>query len=106
MRNLFKTTAWGTILLTILLMNLTTSITFAADPIRLDGVLGLAEVQVKRGSQTLSVRVGDSLQARDQFSTGPSQSVKLLFPDGSVLLVAPLSSVQVNSTQTEDGHRI
>jgi len=54
----------------------------------------------------LRVKEGEFLQAKDELQTGPGESVRIVFPDGSQLWVGGSSLVRVNSGVAEGGQSI
>jgi hypothetical protein len=73
---------------------------------RLDLLQGMQEVSVKRGNEVLHLKEGNSLQPKDELSTGPKQSVRIAFPDGSQIWVGSSTTIQVNSGVAEGGAKI
>ncbi|MFL5815118.1 MAG: FecR domain-containing protein [Bdellovibrionia bacterium] len=73
---------------------------------RLDLFQGTQEVTVKRGNDILHLKEGNSLQPKDELSTGPKESVRIIFPDGSQIWVGSSTTVQVNSGVAEGGAKI
>jgi hypothetical protein len=54
----------------------------------------------------LRVKEGEFLQAKDELKTGPGESVRVVFPDGSQLWVGGSTLVRVNSGIAEGGQSI
>lgn len=82
------------------------NLTQAADAIRLDMLQGAKEISISRGAAHLIVKEGDTLQPKDELTTGPKESVRIIFPDRTQLWVGSSTSIQINNGATPDGHQI
>jgi hypothetical protein len=73
---------------------------------RLDLLQGTQEVTVKRGQQILHLKEGNVLEPKDEISTGPKESARIVFPDGSQMWVGGSATFQVQSSVAEGGAKI
>jgi hypothetical protein len=74
--------------------------------IRLDTIEGAHDITVRRGQKQLHLKEGETLKPKDEVVTGPKESVRITFPDGSQFWVGRATTVRVFSGVAEGGHPI
>jgi hypothetical protein len=79
---------------------------FGTEKMRLDLLQGTQEVTVQRAGVRLKLKAGDLLLPQDEITTGPKESARIAFPDGSQLWVGGVATVRVNSAVAEGGNKI